>query len=190
MESLNIEVNRALEVIQNGGVILYPTDTVWGLGCDASNEEAVSKIFKIKERIESKSLVMLLPDIKSVFKYVAHPYPDLEGLLGSFDRPTTVIYQQALGIASNALPEDESVAIRIVKEPFCKMLLRRMNAPLISTSANISGQPTPKTFREIDAEVKARVDYIVGYRQDDLGIASPSRIIKLDEQGNIIIIRE
>lgn len=189
MDSLNTEVNKALAVLERGGCILYPTDTVWGLGCDATNEEAVRKIFKIKEREESKSLVILLPDVPSIFNYVADPYPNLKNLLQHFDRPTTVIYQQAKGIASNALPAEKSVAIRVVNEPFCKLLLERMNKPLISTSANISGQVAPRIFTEIEPIIKNRVDYIVQYRQDDHKIARPSRIIKLDELGNIIILR-
>lgn len=188
--NLNDEVNKALEVIEAGGVILYPTDTVWGLGCDATNEAAVKRVFEIKERAESKSLVMLLPDVKSVFNFVADPYPDLMGLLQSFDRPTTVIYPQAIGIASNALPADGSVAIRVTSEPFCKTLLKRMKKPLVSTSANISGETTAATFKEIAAAIKQRVDYIVDYRRDDDTQVKPSTIIKIDEDGQVSVIRE
>lgn len=188
--TMNTEVNKALEVIEQGGVILYPTDTVWGLGCDATNEAAVQKIFTIKERAESKSLVMLLPDVKSVFNFVADPYPDLMGLLNSFDRPTTVIYPQAIGIAANALPGDGSVAIRVTADPFCKTLLKRLKKPLISTSANISGDPAPKTFAEIDECIKSRVDYIVNHRQAEIESAVPSRIIKIEDDGRVTVIRE
>lgn len=187
---MNTEVNKALEIIEQGGVILYPTDTVWGLGCDATNETAVQKIFAIKERAESKSLVMLLPDVKSVFNFVADPYPDLIGLLNSFDRPTTVIYPQAIGIAANALPVDGSVAIRVTADPFCKTLLKRLRKPLISTSANISGEPAPGTFAEIDERIKSRVDYIVNHRQEETETAMPSRIIKIEDSGTITVIRE
>lgn len=187
---MNTEVNKALEIIEQGGVILYPTDTVWGIGCDATNEAAVQRVFAIKERAESKSLVMLLPDVKSVFNFVADPYPDLMGLLASFDRPTTVIYPQAIGIAANALPEDSSVAIRVTADPFCKTLLKRLKKPLISTSANISGEPAPKTFSEIDVRIKSRVDYIVNHRQEETEAAAPSRIIKIEDDGSITIIRD
>jgi L-threonylcarbamoyladenylate synthase len=189
MTNLNEEVNKALAIVAAGGVILYPTDTVWGLGCDAANEAAVKRIFEIKERAESKSLVMLLPDVKSVFNFVADPYPDLMGLLQSFDSPTTVIYPQAIGIASNALPADGSVAIRITSEPFCKTLLKRLKKPLVSTSANISGSPAPGNFSEITREVKSRVDYIVNYRQDELIHAQPSKIVKIAEDGSLLVIR-
>lgn len=188
--TMNTEVNKALAIIEQGGIILYPTDTVWGLGCDATNEAAVQKIFAIKERAESKSLVMLLPDVKSVFNFVADPYPDLMGLLNSFDRPTTVIYPQAIGIAANALPADGSVAIRVTADPFCKTLLKRLKKPLISTSANISGDPAPKTFAEIDERIKSRVDYIVNHRQEEAETAMPSRIIKIEDNGDISIIRD
>lgn len=186
---MNTAVNKALAIIEQGGVILYPTDTVWGLGCDATNEAAVRKIFQIKQRSESKSLVILLPDVRSVFNYVADPYPDLMGLLRRFERPTTVIYPQAIGIAANALPEDGSVAIRVTSDPFCKTLLRRMKRPLISTSANISGAPTPKTFAQIDERIRSGVDHIVEHRQDETEEALPSSIIKIDDGGNVIIIR-
>lgn len=187
---MNTEVNKALEIIEQGGVILYPTDTVWGIGCDATNEAAVQRVFAIKERAESKSLVMLLPDVKSVFNFVADPYPDLMGLLGSFDRPTTVIYPQAIGLAANALPEDSSVAIRVTADPFCKTLLKRLKKPLISTSANISGEPAPKTFAEIDTRIKSRVDYIVNHRRKETEGAAPSRIIKIEDDGSITVIRD
>jgi len=187
---MNTEVNKALAIIEQGGIILYPTDTVWGLGCDATNEAAVQKIFAIKERAESKSLVMLLPDVKSVFNFVADPYPDLMGLLDSFDRPTTVIYPQAIGIAANALPTDGSVAIRVTADPFCKMLLKRLKKPLVSTSANISGMPAPQTFATIDERIKSRVDYIVDHRQEETEATAPSRIIKIGDDGSIKVIRE
>ncbi len=186
---MNEAINKALAIIEQGGVILYPTDTVWGLGCDATNEAAVQKIFDIKQRAESKSFVMLLPDVKSVFNFVANPHPDLMGLLQSFKKPTTVIYAQAVGIANNALPADGSVAIRVTTDPFCKTLLKRFKKPLISTSANISGAPAPQTFQEIDERIKSQVDYIVEHRQEELEPGTPSTIVKIDDEGKIIIIR-
>lgn len=187
---MNAEVNKALAVLEAGGTILYPTDTVWGLGCDATNEAAVQKLFDIKERPAEKSFVILLPDVKSVLAYVANPVPDLMGLLKSFERPTTVVYPQAVGIAAAALPADGSAAIRVTADPFCKMLLKRFKKPIIATSANISGAPTPRFFAEVSDEIKQRVDYIVQHRQDDREMNAPSRIVKIHEDGSMTVIRD
>lgn len=186
---MNTAVNQAIEVLSSGGLILYPTDTVWGIGCDATNEAAVQKVFALKQRDDSKSLIILLPDVKSVFNYVASPLPDLMGLLGSFDRPTTVIYPQAVGLAANAIHSDGTVAIRVTADPFCKTLLKRYKKPLVSTSANISGMPTAQFFKDIDPRIVNGVDYVVPLRQDEMEIHAPSRIIKLAEDGAIEVIR-
>lgn len=183
------EVSKALEIVNSGGTILYPTDTVWGIGCDATNVEAVRKIYELKQREDSKSLIILLPDVKSVFQYVANPYPDLVGLVAQFDRPTTVVYPQAIGLPENLINEDGSVAIRIVNDPFCKALLKRLKRPLVSTSANISGEPTANFFDEIDERIKAGIDYIVNWRRDDKTEQLPSKIIRVDADGVIELIR-
>lgn len=183
-------INKTLEVLQSGGTILYPTDTVWGIGCDATNEQAIKRIYEIKQRDDRKSLIILLPEAKDVFKYVANPHPDIISMLSSFKKPTTVIYEQAVGLPQNLINGDGSIAIRIISEPFCKSMLKRFKKPVVSTSANISGMPTPKLFVEISDEIKNSVDYVIPYRQDETTSPPPSQIIKINANGSINIIRK
>jgi L-threonylcarbamoyladenylate synthase len=183
------DVTASLQVLRSGGLILYPTDTIWGIGCDATDEEAVKKIFALKQRPEAKSLVILLADVRDLLKYVAHPSPDIADIIAGFDRPTTVIYEGALDLAPNVINSDGTVAIRIVQDTFCRHLIKRLRKPLVSTSANISGHPSPATFRDVDGAIKTGVDYVVSYRQDDTTPASASRIIKLLKDGSIQVIR-
>lgn len=187
---MNKDIDEALIVLQNGRTILYPTDTIWGLGCDATNESAIQKIFRIKKREESKSLIILLPEAKDVFKYTAAPHPDIIDIIKNFEKPTTVIYNQAIGLPDNLISQDGSIAIRIVKDAFCKMLLKRLDCPLVSTSANISGYPTPVTFADISDEIKNAVDYIVPYRRDENLPAIASRIVSINEDGSLKILRD
>ncbi|RBL91921.1 L-threonylcarbamoyladenylate synthase [Chitinophaga flava] len=184
------DINAALPVLRNGGLILYPTDTIWGIGCDATNEAAVKKIFDLKQRSESKSLVILLPDVRDLLHYVSNPRPDMADVIAGFDRPTTVIYEGALGLAPNVISEDQSVAIRIVKDTFCRHLLKRLRKPMVSTSANISGQPSPGSFQDISPEIINGVDYVVKYRQEETAFGVASRIIRIGKDGSIAIIRD
>jgi L-threonylcarbamoyladenylate synthase len=185
------DIKTCVEILQNGGVILYPTDTVWGLGCDATNEQAVSKIFAIKQRIESKSLIALLPDTISLMQYISAPPPNIDELLEDYtDKPTTIIYPNALQIADNAIAEDGSMAFRICKHEFCFALLKRFRKSIISTSANISGQPTPQLFVQIDDSIKNAVDYVVSIQQHLTEIKQPSRILKLVNEIEFVVIRE
>ncbi len=183
------EVNNALEVLRSGGIILYPTDTVWGIGCDATNATAISRIYALKQRADSKSMIILLPEAKDVFKYTANPNPDIVAMLKQFDRPTTVIYTQALDLPDNLVGSDGSIAIRITKDPFCKMLLKRLKLPLVSTSANISGRASAASFKDMDPVIKQGVDYIVKWRQEEDQLITPSRIIRLKEDGTVEVIR-
>lgn len=183
------EINHIIEVLNNGGVILYPTDTIWGLGCDATNPEAVAKIYAIKQRAANKSMIVLLPTEKSVMQYVANPHPDIIDLLKGFETPTTVVYEQGIGFADNVLAQDGSIGIRVTKDPFCKTLLIRFKKPLVSTSANISGQISPRTFNDIPNEVKDLVDYVVDYRQEDEEVKPPSSIVKIAADGTISKLR-
>lgn len=183
------DVTASLQVLRSGGLILYPTDTIWGIGCDATDEEAVKKVFALKQRPEAKSLVILLADVRDLLKYVAHPSPDIADMIAGFDRPTTVIYEGALDLAPNVINSDGTVAIRIVKDTFCRHLIKRLRKPLVSTSANISGHPSPASFRDVDTAIKEGVDYVVNYRQDDTTPATPSRIIKLLKDGSVQVIR-
>lgn len=183
------EIKNCLNTLTQGGVILYPTDTVWGLGCDATNEAAVDKIFALKNRPKEKSLIVLLPDARDVLHYVAAPPPDIINMIEEFTEPTTVIYPQAIGFAANAIHEDGSIAIRVTKDPFCMALLKRLRKPIISTSANWSGQPTPSMFKEINTELIASVDYTVQYRREEATPKQSSRLIKISDEGNITVLR-
>ncbi|ACU63376.1 L-threonylcarbamoyladenylate synthase [Chitinophaga pinensis] len=183
------DISASLQVLRSGGLILYPTDTIWGIGCDATDEAAVKKVFTLKDRPEAKSLVILLADVRDLLKYVAHPSPEIADILAGFDRPTTVIYEGALDLAPNVINSDGTVAIRIVKDTFCRHLIKRLRKPLVSTSANLSGQPSPATFAEVSPEIINGVDYVVSYRQDDTTPAQASRIIKLLKDGSVQVIR-
>ena len=183
------DIKNCVAALQQGGTILYPTDTVWGLGCDALNEAAVDKIFAIKQRPKEKSMIILLADARDVIQYVAAPPPDIIAIIEGFERPTTVIYQGALGFPDNVVNQDGSIAIRVTTDPFCKALIKRLRRPLISTSANISGQPTPPIYSMIDKAVIGGVNYVVKHRQDDSAIAAPSRIVKMNDDGEMEVIR-
>lgn len=190
MEIFEEDITAALAVLRNGGLILYPTDTIWGIGCDATDEKAVKKVFSLKQRSESKSLVILLADAKDLLHYVANPRPDIIDILSGFERPTTVIYEGALGLAPNVISEDGSVAIRIVQDTFCRHLIKRLRKPLVSTSANISGQPSPANFGQVSEPIRAGADYVVKYRQDDESPHAASRIIRIAADGTISVIRD
>ena len=184
------EIEKALEVLNQGGVILYPTDTIWGLGCDATNDEAVKRIYTIKKRADSKSMLVLIENENRLPSYVSE-IPDIAWeLIDVADKPLTLIYPGAKNLAPSLIAEDGSVGIRIVKEKFCEDLIRRFKRPIVSTSANITGETSPANFDEISDEIKAAVDYIVEYRQDDTAKAVPSGIIKLNEKGQFQILRK
>lgn len=182
-------INETLAVLRNGGVILYPTDTVWGIGCDATNEEAVAKVFKIKKREDSKSLVLLASDLDMVARYVKVIPSIAIDLVEVNDAPMTIIYPDAQGIAPNATAEDGSVGIRIPMNDFCKKLVRKLRHPLVSTSANISGEPTPKRFKDICLEIKDAVDFIVPPLMEADSTGKASQIIKVGLKGEVEIIR-
>lgn len=183
------DLKKALETLQKGGVILYPTDTVWGLGCDATNEEAVKRIYELKRRSDAKSMLVLVDSASRIESYVRE-VPDMAwDLIEVSDKPLTIIYPEAKNLAKNLLAEDGSIGIRVSGEQFSKMLCARFKRPIVSTSANISGEPSPAFYVEISDEIKQSVDYIVQYRQDDRTPAKPSSIIKLDIGNVIKIIR-
>ena len=172
------DVIQALQVLKEGGVILYPTDTIWGLGCDATNADAAEKIIRIKQRPQQKSFVVLVVAEKDILQYTASPDLAIFDYLQAINKPTTVIYQHALGLAENVINEDGSVAIRICQDEFCRHLIRRFRKPIVSTSANISGEPSPQNYSEISPAIKQGVDYVVNYRQDDNNLHTPSSIIR------------
>lgn len=183
------DIIRCLDVLKKGGTILYPTDTIWGLGCDATNGEAVRKIYDIKRRDDSKSLIVLVADERDILQLVAAPDLQAFDYLAAQDRPTTMIFDGALGLPDNLVAGDGSIAIRIVQDEFCRHLIRRLRKPLVSTSANISGEPSPQRFVDVSPAIREAVDYVVRWRQDDTTPAVPSRIVKWNEDGSLTIIR-
>lgn len=176
--------------MNNGGTILYPTDTIWGIGCDATNEEAVKKIYALKKRPDEKSMIVLLADERDILKYVTQPNPMMFDYIKGVKKPTTFIYEGGIGLAPNLIQHDGSIGIRVTTDPFCKQLIKRFRKPIVSTSANISGYPPPAIFADIDIEIKNGVDYIVQHRQDDITPSSPSSIIKWNPDGTMTIIRQ
>lgn len=176
--------------MQKGGIILYPTDTVWGIGCDATNEKAVAKVYTLKKRKDSKSMLLLTDNEAKLNMYVSE-IPDIAwDLLSVADKPLTIIYPRAKNLPQSLLAEDGSIGIRITREEFSRKLSERFRRPIVSTSANISGEKPPANFAEISEEIKNGVDYIVNYRQNDKEKSQPSGIIKLGEGGLVQIIRE
>lgn len=176
--------------MNEGGVILYPTDTIWGIGCDATNEEAVRRVYQIKQRSDSKAMLVLVDSPVKMDFYVQDVPEVAWDLIEVADKPLTIIYSGARNLASNLIAEDGSVGIRVTNEEFSKRLCQQFRKAIVSTSANISGQPSPANYSEITEELKSMVDYVVGYRQEEMGHPKPSSIIKLDKGGVIKIIRE
>ena len=187
---MNQDIKQALDVLRKGGVILYPTDTIWGLGCDAENEAAVQRIFEIKKRVDSKSMLTLIDSPLRLEMYVEEVPEIAWDLIEQADTPLTVIYPRAKNLAPNLIAKDGSVGIRMVKEDFCNRLISRFQKPIVSTSANLSGEESPLFFSEISPEIIDAVDYVVKYRQNDLTPAKASSIIKLSVGGLFEIIRQ
>lgn len=186
---INTEVHNAFEVIQQGGIILYPTDTVWGIGCDATNAEAVAKIYALKQREESKSMICLMNGEKMMYNVFKDIPETAWQIIDLSEKPTTLILDQPRNVAPNLIAEDNTLGVRIVKVPFCFKLLERMKKPLVSTSANISGAPTPMTFKEISPEIVNAVDYVVNLDREKTG-GRPSTIIKLTLDAQVKVIRK
>ena len=189
MLPFNNDIEPCLQKLVNGELILYPTDTVWGIGCDATNPEAVEKIFQLKKRNDHHALIVLVPDEKDILTYVTQPSLQIFDYIKGIQRPTTVIYEGAIGLAENLIGDDGSVAIRICEDNFCRHLLKRFKKPLVSTSANISGYPAPKCFRDIEPIIINGVNYVVNYRQDETELHKPSSVIKWEKNGSLSIIR-
>ncbi len=183
------DMAQALEVLKKGGIILYPTDTIWGIGCDATNEEAVKKIYDLKQRSDSKSMLVLVGSEGELQRNVEEVPEAAWMLIETAVNPITIIYDRPKGIARNLLAEDGSAGIRITSELFSRTLCNRLRHPIVSTSANISGKKTPVTFSEIDEDIKKGVDYIVRFRQNDISRHKSSNIIKVSDSGIIKIIR-
>lgn len=187
MNDFEQDLKDCVEIVRRGGIILYPTDTLWGLGCDATNAEAVEKIYAIKKRADSKALIVLAATERDIMQYTAAVDLSLFDYLETTGRPTTVIYEHGIGFAENLTAEDGSIAIRLCKDEFCRSLIKRFGKPIVSTSANISGEPAPAGFAAISAAIKNQADHIVQYRQDDETRHQPSSIIRWkDGQAEVI----
>ena len=184
------DIKQAIEVMNRGGVILYPTDTIWGLGCDATNEEAVRRIFEIKKRADSKALITLVDSEVKVESYVRDVPEVAWDLIELSEKPITIIFDGARNLAPNLLAEDGSIGIRVTREAFSRELCMRMKRAIVSTSANVSGQPSPRNFSEISEEILSAVDYVCTSRREEKETATVSSIIKLGAGGEISIIRE
>jgi L-threonylcarbamoyladenylate synthase len=186
---LKDEVNKALKVIQDGGIILYPTDTIWGIGCDATNTEAVKKIFALKQREESKSMIILIDTDNKLQSYITE-VPEIAYQLIEFaENPLTLVMPGARNISPALIAEDGSVGIRVTSNPFCQQLIQRLRKPLVSTSANISGQASPEYFSKIHQDIIDGVDYVVDIDQHSTEIKKPSTIMRLDPSGSFEFIR-
>ena len=183
------EVNEAYIHLKRGGLILYPTETVWGIGCDATNAEAVDKIYALKKRAESKSLICLVSDFKMLNQYVENIPEVAYDILKYAAKPTTIIYDDPIRVATNVIAPDNSTAFRVCRNQFCNFLLKKFKKPIVSTSANITGQPTPQSFSEISQEIIDGVDYVVNIDRSRKS-SKPSAIIKLTEDGKVTIIRK
>ena len=187
---MNEDIKKAIEVLREGGIILYPTDTIWGIGCDATNEEAVEKLYAIKHRDKSKSMLILLDNPGKLQAYI-QDVPDIAwDLFDLADKPLTIIFENAKNLAPNLINSDGTIGIRITNEDFSRNLCMRFRKPIVSTSANIAGQDAPQNFNDIDPEIIDMVDYVVEYRQDEMYKQTPSSIIKLGSSGKIDIIRK
>jgi L-threonylcarbamoyladenylate synthase len=190
MIDFKADIHECARTIKNGGIILYPTDTVWGLGCDARNEEAVQRIFKIKNREDQKSLLVLVEKDVRIEQLVKDVPEVAWDIVDNAEEPITIVYPGARNVAKNLIAEDGSLGIRLCKDAFCSSLIHTVNRPLVSTSANFSGQPTPTNFGEISPELIKLVDYVVEYRQKDVGKSRPSSIIRLGLDGRVEILRK
>lgn len=182
-------INSALANLKKGNTILYPTDTVWGIGCDATNENAVKKVYQIKQRDERKSLIILVDSIEMLQNYIPNIPKAAVDLIKNTTKPTSIIYKNPIGLAKNVIATDHSVAMRIVQDNFCLALIRKFGKPIVSTSANISNTPTPTCFTEIDAKILHNVDYIVALHPNKKNTKS-SRIIKILKDGSLQILRK
>lgn len=183
------QVRKAGLIILEGGTILYPTDTIWGLGCDATNPDAVQKVYQIKQRSDKKSMLVLMDGTSMLSEYLERIPDQASELIASTEKPVTIIYPGARNFAFNLIGKDGSIGIRITLDPFCRNLLKFTGRPIVSTSANLSGTPSPGTFKGIDVHIQKKVDFIVKWRQDESVSFAPSSILKMDLQGRITVLR-
>jgi L-threonylcarbamoyladenylate synthase len=183
------DIESCIKVLNEGGLILYPTDTVWGIGCDATNEAAVTRIYHLKKRNENKTMIILVADEQDIVNYTDQKNLSIFDYIKGIQHPATVIYNNAKNIASNLINIDGSIGIRIVKDDFCKKLIRKFGKPIVSTSSNISGYPPPAFFSDIDINILNGVDYVVWHRREEQVPGKPSTVIKINQDGTYFIIR-
>ena len=188
-QNLDLEVEKTIQVLTKGGTILYPTDTIWGIGCDATNSKAVEKIYKIKHRAQQQSLIILLDHADKIKDYVAHVPSIAYDLVSQYVRPLTIIYSKSKNIAKNVMASDGSIAIRIVNDIFCKTLIQKFGKPIVSTSANISGEVHPTSFSVISEEIIHGVDHTVDWERNVIREVNPSTIIRLFDNGTFDVVR-
>lgn len=186
--NFDLDIENCLRVLAAGGIILYPTDTIWGIGCDATNGDAVDRIYRLKKRPDEKAMIVLVADERDILKHVAAPDLAIFDFLATTSKPTTVIYDGAIGLADNLVGADGSIGMRICNEIFCRTLIRRFRKPIVSTSANTSGEPAPRFFQEVSDDIRRQVDYTVSYRQGETKTAEPSAIVKWKE-GKLTVVR-
>ena len=184
------EIKKTLEVLKKGGIMLYPTDTIWGIGCDATNAKAVDKVFKIKHRPDNKSMILLVDDVSKIEKYVKYVPPIAYELIANYTEPLTIVYSGAINLPKNVVSSDGTIAIRLVRDEFCQKLISEFGKPIISTSANISGAETPFMFNLISKEIIDNVDYVVKLNQNQINKLKASTIIKVMENGEFEVLRK
>ncbi|GET20218.1 L-threonylcarbamoyladenylate synthase [Prolixibacter denitrificans] len=184
------DIRQALEVLKKGGIILYPTDTIWGIGCDATNADSVARVSELKKRESSRSMLVLMENPNLLNSYIEEVPEVAWDLIDVADKPLTIVYPGAKNLATNLIAEDGSIGIRITEEPFTQQLIQRFHKPLVSTSANISGEPSPAFFDEVSPEIVEGVDYVVQYRQEERMPTSPSSVIRLGVSGEVQILRK
>lgn len=190
MSDLHTEVKNALAILKQGGIILYPTDTIWGIGCDATNAEAVEKIYKLKKRSESKSMILLVDNENRLDRYIESVPEQAWSLIEYAENPLTIVYDKAKNLPDNLIAEDRSIAFRVTRDEFCKMLTERLRKPIVSTSANISGETYPATFDEINESILRGVDYVVDWKRQEKNRNKPSSIIRLRNNGQFEFLRK
>lgn len=190
MSWLEEDMAQALKALRSGGTILYPTDTIWGVGCDATNAEAVEKIYRLKKRTDKKAMIILLADERDIMQWIAAPDPEIFDYIDQLQKPTTIVFEGALGLPDNLIAENGSIAIRLVKDPFCKHLIKRFGRPIVSSSANLSGYPFPVNFQAVVSEIRIGVDYAVQFRQNEGAFQKPSAIVQWRSGESPLVIRE
>ncbi len=188
-EKLTEEVKRSVALLREGKILLYPTDTVWGIGCDATHAKAIEKIFQLKNRHEQKSMIVLLADKEKIADYVEDVPPIAYDLIENAASPITIVYPKAKNLPKNLVASDGTIAIRVVKGDYCVEVIRELGKPLVSTSANISGEPTPLTFDQIPEVIKEKVDYVVEVHRSRIRSVRPSTVLKLEENGTFKVLR-